>query len=343
MMLSAVKFFKMKKKTAQFVVEGLLGHCGHLPVFLGFAPAGLLRSLSFADTLNEETGEGYQRPYSREHSLDFSKYIATNGTSTVPLVLNLRAELRQNWHLEPTNAGVASLHVRPNEPCMARVDCQHRLGELGGSEVPLAFMAFVGLDLRTEMALFHTINSKARGLSSSLTDFHQSSLATNLAQDFPHLYIARALNERRDSPWFRMVRYGGEATSGLHRRTSLRMLQKTVQRFLRAAKGQLGSVENTYRVIANYWWAISTLFPAEWEDPRHNLLTKGVGLYSLMMLLSDLVRGRTTDELTEDHFRKCLAHLKGKVDWSSRGSFAQAGGHKGAVEVYQRLRELVDV
>lgn len=38
---------------------------------MGFAPANLLHSLSFADVLNEDTGEGYQRKFSRKHSLDF--------------------------------------------------------------------------------------------------------------------------------------------------------------------------------------------------------------------------------------------------------------------------------
>ena len=56
------------------------------------------------------------------------------------------------------------------------MDCQHRLGALGDSDVSLAFMSYIGLSLREEMALFTIINSKAKGLSSSLTDFHESNL-----------------------------------------------------------------------------------------------------------------------------------------------------------------------
>jgi hypothetical protein len=38
---------------------------------MGFAPASLLAALSFADVLDETNGKGYQRRFSREHSLEF--------------------------------------------------------------------------------------------------------------------------------------------------------------------------------------------------------------------------------------------------------------------------------
>ena len=65
------------------------------------------------------------------------------------------------------------------------------------------------------MALFNIINSRAKGLSSSLTDYHESNLLSDLAKEAPHLFIARRLNEDPDLPWYRLIRYGGERTSGL--------------------------------------------------------------------------------------------------------------------------------
>ena len=75
------------------------------------------------------------------------------------------------------------------------------------------------------MALFNVINSKAKGLSSSLTDYHQTRLMNDLAQEAPHLLLAKRLNEDNNSPWYKMIRCGGESTSGLMRRTSFRMMQ----------------------------------------------------------------------------------------------------------------------
>jgi len=60
---------------AQIRLLGIVGVCGRRKVFMGFAPANLLHSLSFADVLNEDTGEGYQRKFSQKHSLDFRRYI----------------------------------------------------------------------------------------------------------------------------------------------------------------------------------------------------------------------------------------------------------------------------
>ncbi len=171
----------MKKKYAFYIIQGVVGKCGAQEVFLGFAPANILYKLSFADILNEDTGEGYQRPRNKSHSLDFKKYIKSNGSSTIPLTFNLRKEFQNAWKIQKGQNSIATLYIDKNTRCLAQVDCQHRLGELQNIDIPLAFMSFVGLDLRAEMAQFVIINSKAKGLSSSLTDYHDSNLLNDLA------------------------------------------------------------------------------------------------------------------------------------------------------------------
>ena len=76
----------------QIILEGIFGASAHRDVLLGFAPANLLHSLSFADILDEDTGRGYQRRVNPQHSLDFRKYIQQADTSTIPLTFNLRPE-----------------------------------------------------------------------------------------------------------------------------------------------------------------------------------------------------------------------------------------------------------
>jgi DGQHR domain-containing protein len=213
---------------------------------------------------------------------------------------------------------------------------------MSDSDIPLAFMAFIGLDLRAEMGLFVIINSKARGLSSSLTDFHESTLIDDLAAEAPHLYISRKLNEDRRSPWFRLIRYGGETTSGLKRRTSLRMMQKSVSRFLAQLQSGDGlGIEQEYALILSFWRSVARVFPNEWNNHRRHLLTKGVGLYAMTLLLADIVNAANGQALDEDFFVSRLGPLQGTIDWSSKGMFSEAGGRKGAMEVYNRLREIV--
>ena len=62
-----------------------------------------------------------------------------------------------------------------------------------------------------------------------------------------------------------------------------------------------------------------------------------MGLYSLMMLLRDFVIG-DNKIFTEESFERKLKLLKNKVDWSSNGTFATAGGQKGAKEAYLKLK-----
>lgn len=323
-------------------INGVIGKSGGLSVFMGFESAAALIALSFTDILNEDTGEGYQRPYNKAHSIDFKNYITRPSSSTPPLTFNLRNEYAASWTIEHGEGNSATLLIRDRVKCLAQVDCQHRLGELIGVDIQLAFMTYIGLDLRQEMAIFNVINSKAKGLSSSLTDYHESKLLTDLATDAPHLFISRKLNEDQASPWFRLIRYGGETTSGLKRRTSFRMLQKTVQAFLVQTKSVLdASLEEKYQIVLCFWKAVQATFPDEWKDHRNNLITKGVGLYGLMQLLGDIVKSNPRADFSMDYFTSRLLPLKPGIDWSSQGRFAYVGGKKGVQDVYQVLKKEV--
>jgi len=191
----------MNSKTQnELVLPGIIGNCGNLKVFMGFAPANLLCSLSFADALDEETGEGYQRKFSIRHSQDFRRYILQDGATTIPLTFNLRPEAREYWSITEESNGKAVLVIQSRFPrVFARVDCQHRLGCMSDVNTQFAYMTFIALNLREEMQIFSIINGKAKGLSSSLLDFHESQFAADLASEKPQLYIALRLNDQEDS------------------------------------------------------------------------------------------------------------------------------------------------
>jgi DNA sulfur modification protein DndB len=332
----------MKHYDSGLKTSGIIGYCGGYEVFLGFEKASTLFMYSFADVLDEETGLGYQRSYNRAHSLDFQRYIQLESSSTIPLTFNIRAGLSEYWSIEKNINGTATLSVKEGRKVLARVDCQHRIGELSNVDVSLAFMSFIGLDLRGEMALFTIINSKAKGLSSSLTDFHQSTLLQNMAADAPNLFIARKLNEDPYSPWNKQIRYGGETTSGLKRRTSFRMMQKTIQHFIKDS-GILdwATIDDTYSIVVTYWLAIQKSFEAEWKDHRHHLISKGIGLYSLFALLTEIIKKHGNRVYDLSFFQQVLQPLREGLDWGSNGTFADSGGQKGANMAFNVLKELI--
>lgn len=334
----------MKNSSAKTCIHGIVGHCGGQKVFMGFATSRILYAHSFPDVLNEDTGKGYQRPRNIEHSRDFRRYIQHGGASTIPLAFNLRKEMNDCWDVKMGDFPHATLFIKGKSKCLAQVDCQHRIGELGEDDVPLAFMSFIGLEVHDEMALFNIINSKAKGLCTSLTDYHESNLLQNLATDAPHLYLARRINEDRNSPWFMMIRYGGETSSGHKRRTSLRMMQKSIQKLLASSTVlKKMPIEDQYGIIMAYWNAVRTVFPKAWEDHRHHLLTKGVGLYSLTLLLGEILRTSEPGKLNEDFFARFLRPLTNSIDWSSNGTFSDVGGQKGANEAFRHLKRSLEL
>ncbi|MBK7473333.1 MAG: hypothetical protein IPI73_24570 [Betaproteobacteria bacterium] len=152
-------------KNSNTTFNGQVGRCGDREVFVGFAQASVLAALSFPDLLDETTGKGYQRRFSREHSLEFKRYIQKPGASTIPLTFNLRGAPGNDWRLERAgkDSGFAKLHITSEVPqVMAQVDCQHRLGFLHDSSIVFAFMTYLGLSVEEKWTSFASLTAKRR-------------------------------------------------------------------------------------------------------------------------------------------------------------------------------------
>lgn len=317
-----------------------IGQSGHRPVALGFAPARLLAALSFADVLDEDTGAGYQRRFNAKHSLDFRKYIQEEKSSTIPLTFNLRPRADQGWRFTETASGGTILEICPDAGrVLVQVDCQHRLGYLSDVDVDLPFMTFIGLSVREEMEVFNVINSKAKGLSTSLIDFHDASLAADLGKDRPELFIALQLNSNNDSPWCRQLDLGGKATSGLMRRASLRTMQKAVKRFLNQTRIlKRESVEATAEIVIAYWAAVAVVLRDAWNSPRAYLVNKGVGVYALMTIAADLYLESQDRVCYKKFFAAKLSDFLNEVDWDRQGPMKGLGGEGGVSSVVSIIR-----
>ena len=310
---------------------------------MGFAPANLLHDFSFADILDEDTGRGYQRRFNPQHSLDFRRYIQKDRSSTIPLTFNLRPRDDGAWRVVNLGGQRARLEiVKSKGKVFAQVDCQHRLGHLNDLPVILPFMCFIGLSEREEMEIFNIINSKAKGLSTSLLDFHDAQLTDDLARERPELFIALHLNNDAKSPWCRQLDLGGSSTSGLSRRASLRTMQKAVKRFLSLTKiRRTRSADNAAQVVLDFWEAISLVLPDQWSHPRNHLITKGIGVYALMDIAGDLYNeapdnGRACDKR---YFVNTLSDFIGDIDWTSRGPLKGFGGEGGVKSVVDLIRQ----
>jgi DGQHR domain-containing protein len=320
--------------------------CGQLPVVLGAAPARRLCAVSFADVLDEAREEGYQRPIDLQHSREFRTYIEKQGATTFPLTFNLRGPEGEGWTLEERAEGeTTTLAVRQPSPdvspVLAQVDCQHRLGMMSDSDIPLTFQCFLGLSSREEMAIFSVINGKAKGLNSSLLDYHSTKLVPGLETVQLDLFIAKTLHDDPKSIWHTRVKLGGAATQGSQRRISLRGLQTATKLLLQHCP--LGSATaltptEKYQVVREYWAAVAQIWPSAWGQPRTHLLTKGVGVTALSLLAGDIItaalsRRQRPSMKTFTEYLEALADL----DWSTSGAFKGFGGRHGAHQAHQVL------
>lgn len=320
-------------------IQGVIGLSSDRRVFLGFAPARILHAVSFADALDEETNRGYQRRLNPQHSLDFRKYIRQGGSSTIPLTFNARPRDDDGWRMVERQRS-ARLELRTDVgPVLAQVDCQHRLGHLGDLDISLPFMCYLGLTEREEMEIFNVINSKAKGLSTSLLDYHVATLATNLAAERPELFIALHLHNAPQSPWFRQLDLGGKATSGLQRRASLRTMQKAVKRFLSQTHIlKSDTAEVAAAVVLAFWSAVASVLREQWGDPRKHLLNKGVGVYALMTIAADLVGESSPTQCDKRFFMSRLSEFLTAVDWSTAGDLRGFGGEAGVKHAVAHVR-----
>ncbi len=323
-------------------IRGFLGNSGDRQVILGFASAKTLAHLSFADVLDERTGEGYQRRFSEKHSLDFRRYIRRPGSTTIPLTFNLRPRNDDAWTLrELPDGGVELTLSTQHAKLLAQVDCQHRLGHVGDLDVTLPVMIFVGLTEHEELEIFNIINGKAKGLSSSLLDFHDSRLVQDLGNERPELLIALHLNDSDASPWYKQLDLGGRATSGMKRRASLRTIQKAIRRFLSSSSIlESHSPSDVARIVTDFWSAVAAVWDEAWSNPRRHYVTKGIGVYALMGLLGDLWLDMHQSRLQPDQrvFAAQLGDFAHLFDWTNQGPLRGLGGEGGAAEALKMLR-----
>lgn len=319
---------------------GISGYSAHRRVLLGFAPANLLHSLSFSDVLDEVTGRGYQRRFNPQHSLDFRKYIQKENSSTIPLTFNLRPSNDEAWQLEELSPPYLNVLIRSDAgKVLSQVDCQHRLGHLNDLDTSLPYMCYLGLSELEELEIFSIINSKAKGLSPSLLDFHDATLSADLAEERPELFITLHLNNNNESPWYRQLDLGGTSTSGMRRRASLRTMQKAVKRFLTHTQIlEDHSADTVARIVLDFWAAVAVVLQTSWDNPRRSLVTKGVGVYALMEIAGDLYKADVTHNPDKRYFTNKLSEFLSDIDWTNNGSLKGLGGEAGVNHAVNLLR-----
>lgn len=281
---------------------------------------------SYSKPYDHPSGKGYQRPISKQRCKDFAKFLAKGEDSLyTPILLNGAG----HWEFQSYDK------LRPNYGrliCRKKaslMDGQHRLGgikeyvEETGSVLNVPFLVFHYLDEDEEIKLFDVINTKAKGIGTSLSRY--------LNRDNEDIsWIATQLILRPESPFFNKGTLIGKRSRGKH--ITLQNLYNIISLLIKNTDFQNLPKEKVLSLALFYFNSIKNLFPKEWDDYKSFKLTHIVGLNALSIVGNELLKKHYSFSSQQLNSRVVLKHLNNlqQIDWSNEGGLKYIKGNAGA-------------
>jgi len=283
-------------------------------------------NFSYSKLFNDPSGKGYQRPINKKRCTDFADYLSQGEDSLyTPILLNAAG----NWEFHAYD------RQRPNYGrliCRKKatlMDGQHRLGgikeyiEQTDSTLNVPFLAFHYLDEDEEIKLFDVINTKAKGIGTSLSRY--------LNRNNDDLsWVATNLILKPESPFFSKGTLIGKRTKEKH--ITLQNLYQIVK--LLTKKSDLTKLpkEKILNITLFYFNLIKELLPDEWDDYKNYRLTHITCLNALAIVGNELINENYLAKSQQPDSVKIANKLinLGEIDWSSSGDLKYLKGVAGS-------------
>lgn len=294
--------------------------------YQGFVSSQVAVNFSYSKLYNDPSGKGYQRPINKKRCIDFSNYLSQGEDSLyTPILLNAAG----NWEFHAYDK---------NRPYFGRLICkkkatlmdgQHRLGGIKeyinetDSTLNVPFLAFHYLDDDEEIKLFDVINTKAKGIGTSLSRY--------LNRDNDDLsWVATNLILKPESPFFSKGTLTGKRSK--EKNITLQNLYNMVKLLTKKSDLEKLSKEKKLNLSLFYFNTIKELFPDEWENNKLYRMTHITCLNALAIagnkIINDnyLVKSQQPDSV---EIAKILINLK-EIDWMSSGDLKYLKGAAGS-------------
>ena len=291
-----------------------------------------LLTISYVSRRYQDSKLGIQRALSEERLVEIAKYLKEDKNSMFPtnLVLCFDDKVKYEQSTENDQEGYLSI---PKEKNIAQIiDGQHRLFGSEKSKMNLDFLCvgFLNIDFKKAAKIFLTINSKQRGINTSLVYelfkiTRQSDTVTLLAVD-----IVEELTNDKDSPWYGNVKKTDKAKGLISQAAFVNALREILKNKNIVFSYKL-DIRQQALILKNYFSAVKKIFNNEWGSRKH-VLTKTLGLNALMYLFPKLHNEclYEQDILGNKTFEKYFDKLKKKNFTFSSNNLGALGGKKGA-------------
>ncbi|WP_322922257.1 DGQHR domain-containing protein [Paenibacillus campi] len=295
-------------------------------IYQSYVPSTIALDITYVKPYDHPSGKGYQRPADTKRIDDFAMYLSKGDDALfTPILLNCAGE----WEFVTYDRKRSSYGRLICKNKASLMDGQHRLGgikrytEETHSEMNIPFMAFHYLDDEEEIKLFDTINTKAKGISSSLSKF--------LKRESDELsWMATELLSRTDSPFYHIGSIIGKRTKGRH--ITLQNIYRLLRYFFKEIDLIQFSKQEKLTLALYYFNSIREQYPNEWINYKEYKLTHIVSLDALALAGSKILNDCKLEGLKQidyDLLGRSVKKLR-KLNWSSEGPFKYVKGINGS-------------
>ena len=237
--------------------------------------------IAFVSRRDDDKDAGYQRNLSKQRAADIAHYIdRENGCIPNSILVNLE---------EGATYDEKSQTLRiPDQPKAAWViDGQHRMFGLRQARTTydLVITAFLSIDVAEQAKQFKIINSKQKGVPTSLLyDLLDLTKDGTYVQQRGH-ELATKLNEDPESPWYGQVDLTGSGDTLVTQTRVVTAVENLISE--RGALFQY-SEEEQYGILRNYFTGIKTIFASDWGN-KNSVLTKALGFSAWLIVLPQVL------------------------------------------------------
>ncbi|AUS26763.1 DGQHR domain-containing protein [Paenibacillus sp. SEL3] len=317
----------MASLAQQYVIENVLQSKMRGKVtYQGNLSASAALQLTYVKPYDHPSGKGYQRPVDSKRCNDFAMYLSQGENALfTPILVNAES----HWDFTPYDKSRPTFGrlLCKNEASL--MDGQHRLGGIKrytqdtNSEIHVPFLAFHYLDEDEEIQLFDIINTKAKGIGTSLSRYLKRNYDDNS-------WIATELIIRGDSPFHYIGSLTGKRNTGRH--VTLQNLYKLLEILFKPDKLSRLSKEDKLMLVLVYFNNIKEQFNKEWLDYKNYRISHIVTLNALAITGTEIFMKIVNTDKKHIDYQQIPKYLDriSSLDWSSNGPLKYIKGLNGS-------------